>query len=251
VAERRRFLIEPAEVGDTVRLGPSEGRHALRALRLRVGQKMEAVDGLGWEYLLELCGTAGAAASARVLEKRRAPAGWGLEVIVAAGVVKGARMDWAVEKAAELGARAFIPVRSERALAVPDPLGAKLERWRRIAGAALKQSLGPHLMRVSAPRDFEYLASLASRVHLALLADQDGPPLASLPSLPQRRPSCLLIVGPEGGFSEWELRSLVDAGAIKFSLGSGRLRSETVVAGALTALWVARQRESLKGGSPG
>lgn len=239
MVERRRFLIEPAQAGETVLLGASESRHALRVLRLKAGETIEAVDGCGREYVLELTGAAAGRAVAKVLKKRSAARGWGLEVIVAVGVVKGARMDWAVEKAAEMGARAFVPFTSERSAVVPDTTGSKLKRWRRVAGAALKQCLGPFLMHVSAPRDFDYLITLVSRVHLALLADARAPALTSLPEPRRKRSSCLLVVGPEGGFSDREERLLREAGALGFSLGPMRLRSETAVAAGLAALWAA------------
>jgi 16S rRNA (uracil1498-N3)-methyltransferase len=239
VVERRRFLIEPAKTGETLSLGASESRHALRVLRLHAGQTIEAVDGSGWEYVLELKEGAGRSAAVKVLSKRRAARGWTMDVIVAVGVVKGARMDWAVEKAAELGARAFIPFTSERSAVVPDPVRSKLMRWRRVAAAALKQSLSPFLMRVPALRDFDYVAAMASRVRPALLAKEGAPRLAALPDSRRRKSPCLLVIGPEGGFSDDEEGVLRRGGALGFSLGPARLRTETAVVAGLAALWAA------------
>jgi 16S rRNA (uracil1498-N3)-methyltransferase len=229
--------MKPAAAGDTVVLDASESRHVLLVLRLRPGQRIEGVDGAGWEYGLELTEPVAGKARARVLEKREASPRWLLDVTVAMGIVKGARMDWAVEKAAELGARRFIPFAAERTVTAPDPAGSRTARWKRMSAAALKQSLGPYLMQVSSPLDFDALVEIASHSGLAFLADQEAPRMDFLPESVEEGTSCLLVVGPEGGLSDRERRLMLDAGATAFSLGPGRLRSETAVVAALAALW--------------
>ena len=239
MAERRRFLMKSSAAGETVVLDASESRHVLLVLRLRPGQQIEGVDGAGWEYSLELREPVAGKARATVLDKRRASPPWPLEVTVGMGIIKGARMDWAVEKAAELGARRFVPFAAERSVAAPDPAGPKAGRWERVAAAALKQSLGPYLMQVSSPLDFDELLDLASAGGLVFLADQEAPRLGPIPEAVEEGTSCLLVVGPEGGLSDRERGLILEAGATAFSLGPGRLRSETAVAAGLAALWAA------------
>jgi len=236
LVERRRFVIEAAECGTIVAFGPEESVHLLRSLRLSPGDRVEGVDGRGWLYALELRKGEGGKASAIVLEKRRIPVATQTKVIVAAGLIKGSRMDWAVEKAAEMGARAFIPFRSERAVASPRGEGAKTRRWDRLARAALAQSLGAYAMRVSRPRSFDYVVRLSRAVGMALVADEEAPPLKLRASERVGGRSYLLVVGPEGSLSPVEMGELVSAGARRISLGPFRLRSETAVVAGVAAL---------------
>lgn len=236
MSERRRFIIEPAEPGEHVRLGVAETAHVTRVLRLSAGDSIEGADGRGWLYTLELSGEPKATCLAKVIEKRRPKDGFGLNVVVAVGLIKGARMDWAVEKAAELGTRFLVPFVCERTVVTARSQEAKVLRWRRIAAAALKQSLGAYLMRVSAPRTFDRVVRLASTMPLAFVGDEDGPPLSLGPRQRSGGRTCLLIFGPEGSLSPAELAALEGAGARRFSLGPARLRTETAVVAGISAL---------------
>jgi 16S rRNA (uracil1498-N3)-methyltransferase len=236
LAERRRFVIDPAECGAVVTIDADETSHVRRSLRLKAGDLIEGADGRGWIYTLELCPGRGREAKVKVIRRERARGTRPLNVIVAVGLIKGPRMDWAVEKAAELGARAFVPFHSERSV----PFGrGKGARWRRIAKAALKQSLGVYRMCVSEPRGFDYVLKLSRAVGSSLVADSAGPPIKLARADLPRRVSCLLVFGPEGALSADESSRLVETGAGLFSLGEERLRTETAVAAGLAALWQA------------
>lgn len=239
MAERRRFVIEPASSGQVISLGAEESAHILRVLRLRGGECVEGVDGRGWVYDLKLCRPSGKKARVEVVGKDRAPRSRPLNAIVAAGLIKGSRMDWAVEKAAELGARAFIPFVSERTVATPESKGMKVQRWRRIAKVAMKQSFSPFLMRVCAPRGFEYVAKLTRTVPLTFVGGAGAPPLRLSGAEKTSGSACLLVIGPEGGLSADECSLLRGEGVKFFTLGPDRLRSETAVVTGLAALWQA------------
>jgi 16S rRNA (uracil1498-N3)-methyltransferase len=236
LAERRRFVIEPADCEDVILLEPGEAVHLIRVLRLGTGDLVEAADGRGWLYTLELQPLDKGEAYGKVLDKRRAVEESRPKIIVAAGLIKGPRMDWAVEKAAEMGARAFVPFISERTVALGGSEGRKVHRWRRLARAALKQSLGAFEMRVSSPRSFERVVELARRVGVALVGDEGAPRMDLSASDRAAKRSVLLVVGPEGSLSPKELKALGGAGATRFSIGGLRLRSETAVVVGMAAI---------------
>ncbi len=235
MAERRRFIIGPAERGELVSLDDREASHAVRVLRLEPGRRVEGIDGLGYLYALELCSTARGDVTARVLRKRRLESEGRPEVSVAVGLLKGARMDWVVEKSAELGARRLIPFSSERTVATPGKEGARVGRWKRIACEAMKQSLGALLMEVGCPGTFDNVIEAARSVDLALVGEEGAPPLRLSPSERASARTCLLVFGPEGSFSPREAAALKGAGGRAFSLGPARLRTETAVAAGLAA----------------
>lgn len=236
MSERRRFVIEAADCEDVISLEPGEALHLIRVLRLGAGDLVEAADGRGWLYTLELQPVVKGEAHARVIGKRRAVEQSRAKIIVAAGLIKGPRMDWAVEKAAEMGARAFVPFISDRTVALGGSKGEKTHRWRRLARAALKQSLGAFEMCVSSPRSFERVVRLAGTAGVALIGDEGAPRMDLSASGRAGKRSILLVIGPEGSLSPKELNALEGAGAKRFSIGGLRLRSETAVVAGVAAI---------------
>jgi 16S rRNA (uracil1498-N3)-methyltransferase len=191
------------------------------------------VDGGGSLFCAELQG----GDEALVLEALEAPAEVGerVEVSLYQAVPKGGRMDLVVEKATEVGVTAVVPLLTGRGLV--SPRGGKVERWRRVAEAAARQSLRLRVPEVREPVAFAEAARdvgdggviLHNAAGLDRLEEAVGSPAA-------------LFVGPEGGWEEGELRLAEEAGLRFAGLGPFRLRSET--AGIVA---VARARGALEG----
>src|SRR5688500_12750939 len=130
-----RFFVE--KITDPAVLSPEESRHALRALRLAAGDRVTVFDAReAWSG--EIASTSGKV-TIRLLEKLPAPTL--PRVAVAAAAPKGARLDWMIEKLAELGVAEFIPVKFARS--VVEPGEGKRKRIEKIALAAAKQSGAP------------------------------------------------------------------------------------------------------------
>lgn len=186
-----------------VRLSPEESKHAARVLRLEPGERVTVFDAAEtWAGVIESLGTS---VTVRLLEKLPRPAL--PRVVVAAAVPKGARLDWMIEKLAELGVAAFQPVRFARG--VVEPGAGKLKRMEKIALAAAKQSGAP-VMRIEPEIE-------AGRLPVdALLAD----PEAAAPLGPG---AGTVVIGPEGGLTAAEAARF----ASRVSLGSTILRIET------------------------
>lgn len=196
-----RFFVE--KISHPAVLSPEESRHAVRTLRLQPGDRVIVFDPVE-TWTGEIESTAGDV-RIRLLERLAKPSL--PKVVVAAAVPKGARLDWMIEKLAELGVAEFIPVRFARSVA---QLGdGKQRRLEKIAIAAAKQSGAP-VMAISPERPVTELpvdAQLAS-------------PAASAPA--SAGPG-LLIIGPEGGLLPAEEARFPRT----FSLGPTILRIET------------------------
>lgn len=205
-----RFFVD--KVSDPAWLSPEESRHAVRALRLGPGARVTVFDPHeAWSGEIE---TVGARVKVRLLE--RLPRPELPRVVVAAAVPKGNRLDWMVEKLAELGVAEFAPVRFARSVAA---LGeAKRRRLEKIAVAAAKQSGAP-LMAVSPERPVERLPEDA------VLLD---------PRAPERLETGAgtVVVGPEGGLTPEEEGRF----ARRRSLGRTVLRIETAALAAAVRL---------------
>jgi 16S rRNA (uracil1498-N3)-methyltransferase len=217
------------EAGDALRLPEGEARHVLKVLRGRTGDALEVVDAGRRLFLAEL----NERGEASVLEVLDASDEEDLDLSLYQAVPKGGRMDLVVEKATEVGATRIVPLVTERG--VVRPRDGKVERWRRVAEAAARQSLRLRVPNVAEPLSFsEAVRKVEGGVLLHNAPDLE--PLEAVFSAPVS-----LFVGPEGGWSEDELRVAEEAGLALAQLGPYRLRSET--AGMVA---VARARAALE-----
>ncbi|MGH8675566.1 MAG: RsmE family RNA methyltransferase [Burkholderiales bacterium] len=225
-----RFIAaSPPDLSGLAAVSGAELRHMRAVMRLRPGAALVLIDGGGEERAGELVRYEKDRAVVRV-DAMRTPVR-PHRVILAAAIVKGPRMDLLVEKAAELGATELWPVVSARSVARASGL-QRIERWRRLAAAAAKQSLSSQPMIVREPVDFAHLIGSAARDTLAIVCSMGAPPLG--PLIRKRRPGAVLIAcGPEGGFDAGEIARASDAGFVAAGLGPKRLRSETAALAAL------------------
>jgi 16S rRNA (uracil1498-N3)-methyltransferase len=153
-------------------------------------------------------------------------------IILATAIIKGPRMDFIVEKAAELGATALWPLECARSV-VRNPGSERIGRWQRLALAATKQSRSPLRMEIHAPIAVADAAREVPKETLAMVCVEGAEPLAAI--VRRERPRAMLIAcGPEGDFDEAEYAAMHGAGFVTAGLGPNRLRSETAALAALS-----------------
>jgi 16S rRNA (uracil1498-N3)-methyltransferase len=225
-----RFTINSAAVRlDQTVLNGSELHHLRDVLRMRPGESVELVDERGRHFKGRIERLDSVGALIRIEsgdEPRSAP-----PLILALALIKGPRMDQAIEKAAELGASAVWPLVCERCM-VRDPGQERLARWRRLAMAAYKQSLATHAVEIEPPMELAELIGRAPERMLRVICQIDAVPLGNV----LRRPAAggiLLACGPEGDFTPAEVAAAQAAGFVGASLGRNRLRTETAALAAL------------------
>jgi 16S rRNA (uracil1498-N3)-methyltransferase len=204
-------------------LDEAEAHHLARVRRVPVGELVEVFDGC-----------TATAHRARVVEIRRdlvriEPTGETrdepprpLELTMAVAFPKGDRLDWLIEKCAEVGVARIVPLRTERS--VVDPRPAKVDRLRRRLVEACKQCGRNRLPELEPPSAFAEVLGRSS-VWSALF-DPRGQPLAASPH-PTAGSDALIAIGPEGGFSEAEIAAARDSHWRVLSLGPFPLRIET------------------------
>ena len=239
-----RFHVDvPLVIGEPATLTRSATRHALRALRLRQGDMLTLFNGHGGEYVAQLIQAREPEAEVQVVrfDDREAELPW--PITVAQGLSSGDRMDWTVEKVVELGACAVAPIAMARSVVrlSGDRAESRRQHWQALAVAASEQC-GRN--RVA---DVEPILPLATWIEglpdatLRLVLAPGGASPATIRRPPPGR-RVVLLVGPEGGFTDDESRAAVDAGFRATSLGPRVLRTETAAAAAiamLSALWEA------------
>ncbi len=225
-----RFAISSTNVrGSEAHLAGPELHHLRDVLRLRPGDEVGLVDERGRTFggrIALLDAAAALIRIERVQEPRCAP-----RLILALAIIKGPRMDLAVEKAAELGASEVWPLICARCV-VRDPGPQRLARWRRLAAAACKQSLAAREVEIKAPLSFGELPARVPKGMLPVICQADAPPLA-LALGRATRGGILIACGPEGDFTPEEVAAAQQMGFVRASLGRNRLRTETAALAAL------------------
>jgi 16S rRNA (uracil1498-N3)-methyltransferase len=221
---------------------PEDVSHQVRTvLRLRGGARILVLDGLGWEYVVELVDLHGDRAAGRILERRQAMGEPRLFLTLYAALLKSQRLEWVLQKGTELGVSAFVPTVTERTvLRDVGRVRKKYARWERILREAAEQCRRGRVPHLSEPLSFGDACRVAAADHgRAFLpcVQEGGIGLAEAvragPPWPER-PRLALLIGPEGGFHEDEVRLALQSGIHAVSLGPRTLRAETAALAAAT-----------------
>ena len=214
-------------------------RRLARSLRMRPGERCRFADANERRYLGELTTVTPTTVVATILNEE-APLPPLRPVILAQAILKGQRMDWLLQKAAELGAARIIPLCTSRTIVQPrrERLPDQRRRWSTILREAAQQAGRSRPPELSQPCDLGTCLETASPETARLLlweAEEQTWLSRLLHRLPATQP-ILLLVGPEGGFSADEVAEAKARGANAVSLGPLTLRSETAALAALALI---------------
>lgn len=197
-------LVLPSYKGDVIRLEGDEVWHMTKVLRLKTDDRVELFNGNGGLVEGSIKGIHLNRLDILAMDDPKSvlPQSTQWHVFAACGTLKGGRADWLVEKCTELGASSVTPLLTERCPTISDN---RVQRFERITLAATKQFA-------------------------------EATPLVN--SLASTEIECggLLVVGPEGDFTEKEVNMMKEAGATAVGLGPYRLRVETATVAILSTL---------------
>ena len=192
-------LLTPELAGRTVDLDPAAAHHAMRVLRLAVGDALTLFDGTGGEYAATLVRADKRGASVRVERfvpvERESP----LALTLAQGIAASDAMDSAIRKATELGVTAIQPLVTARSAPMGDgERGAKrVAHWRQIATAAAEQSGRNRIPEIAAPCSLADWLPAWRGTGLVFLPEAEQ----TIAALAPPAPPLAVMVGPEGGFA--------------------------------------------------
>lgn len=148
------------------------------------------------------------------------------KVTIAQGLVRREKTEEVIRRLTELGCYAYIPVSMKRSIVKANP--DKIERWNKIIKEASEQSQRNKLMIISEPLSFQNLLKITSQYDLCLYAhvSEDNNCLKTIISNNPYQ-NILVLVGPEGGYDETEIKALDNSGFKRITLGKRVLRTET------------------------
>jgi 16S rRNA (uracil1498-N3)-methyltransferase len=233
-----RFYVAPDQAtlapGIELTLPPGVARHALQVLRLRTGDAIALFDGRGGEYPATVA-SVGKSVRARLgkhasIEREPSIALTLVQSLTAADV-----MDWIVRKAVELGVAAIEPVVATRSQRAPaERLDRRTGRWQQIAIAACEQCGRNRIPRIAPIEPLSEWLPRRGDLSDAVLLGPAAP--TSLSALARIAVPTTVLIGPEGGFDDGELRAAAARGARMGHLGARVLRAETAALAALATL---------------
>jgi 16S rRNA (uracil1498-N3)-methyltransferase len=221
----RVFVAPQAIDGGRLRLEGADAQHIGAALRVRPGEELVAVTPDGVEHLCRVQTADGRVVDAEVLRSEPSAREPSIHIRLGLALLKGDQLDRILEYAGEVGVTSVQPLLAERAVARLDPEKAarRVERWRQILrqGAALGQrGRVPDLLPPAAVADS---VSTARAEGLTPHLLYEGTGLPSLSSVELGSGVCLLV-GPEGGWADAEVRLAESAGATAVTLGPRIMR---------------------------
>lgn len=227
----------PGSTPESVELDGPEAHHLLHVLRAKVGDRIGLFNGEGAEALAEIVSIRKRSAELRLLETRSVPAE-PRTLTIATAMPKGDRARWLVEKSTELGVSRLIPLRTQRS--VVEPGESKMDKLDQAVIAACKQCVRSRLMTISPLITFSKLLKDLTTDHTSaprLMIAHPNAPVSVSDALNQSdEQSTLMLIGPEGGFTDDEFAEAIAAGATPINLGPHILRIETAAL-AVAAAW--------------
>jgi 16S rRNA (uracil1498-N3)-methyltransferase len=227
-----RYYAPHLSDADSCELDGSEFHHLTRVMRAGLGDQVVLFDGRGNAAECQISSLTKTCASLQILKRHTEPQDV-RPVVLATAVPKTDRFRWLVEKATELGVSRLIPLQTRRS--VTEPGSNKLDKMRATVIEACKQSGRNRLMTIDAVTDWKSFLKCVPDIGTLVLADPGGAIIANVWEMRPRDRPVVLLVGPEGGFTEAEVEHAVEAGGRRISLGPHILRTETAAI-ALAAL---------------
>lgn len=231
----------PDIMGSTYVLPEAESKHALKVMRLKIGDEIYLTDGAGNMYCTRIVNNDIKACMVEVVHKESHYQPLNYQLHIAVAPTKNTdRLEWFAEKAVEIGVSrisAIVCDNSER-------VSVKADRLQRIMIAAMKQSLRAYVPQLDVNVPFKDLLLSYQYVNVPkLIAYCGASPVPKVPLKQAVRPGepALVLIGPEGDFSEKEFNMALEQGFTPITLGNMRLRTETAALFACATFGVINQ----------
>jgi 16S rRNA (uracil1498-N3)-methyltransferase len=237
-----RFFAPALDPGDeTVALPRDEGEHLTRVLRLGVGDTVSVFDGRGREFAARVASVVRRDVRVELLSRIEPPPEPSVALTLAQAVLKAEKMDDIVRDAVMLGVAAIQPIVTKRSETTVATLvkSARLDRWRRVALASVKQSRRATLPEIRMPLTLDHYFEEPAAAQRLMLVEPGATDEVEPISLFQKEPippDAAVFVGPEGGWTQPEWTAARSCGVRLVTLGHRTLRADAVPIAAISVL---------------
>lgn len=245
---QRYFIPKTDFLESTVRISGDDAHHLVRVMRARVGDHVICSNGEDREAEIEITHVDKNEVLGRVVKELELLAEPKLQVWIAQSLPKGDKMETILQKCTEIGAVRFIPFLSARTVVQYDAKkeAKRLERWEKIVKEAAEQAHRNRVPQIDAPVSWKQMLSLVKETNQSMICyeKENGLSIRQWITDQSERQDhlnespriMLLIVGPEGGLTEQEVKEAEAVGCRSVGLGPRILRTETAAMVGLTCL---------------
>lgn len=236
-----QFFVEAHQIMDgTIRIEGADHNHIRNVLRMKQGERIRISDPAGKSYFCYIREITPEEVFASIEEEDQEGTELSNRITLFQGLPKGDKMELIIQKAVELGAYEVVPVVMQNCVVKLDAkkVESKVRRWQAIAESAAKQSKRTIIPQIQMPVSWKRALEQAGELDQVLLPYENQRGMEETRRIVRAiRPSDRVgvIIGPEGGFSESEIRSLPPE-IHRISLGRRILRTETAGFAALAML---------------
>ena len=232
-----RFFVDEVPDNTHILVGESAS-HAIKSLRIKVGEKLVICDKNAIEHICAVDKITQNQVHLLILEKRICKSEPNVKITLYQALPKGDKMDFIIQKAVELGVYKIVPILTNRCISRPDEksINKKIDRWQKIAEEAAKQSGRGIIPKIMPLLELKNIKESLDKYNCNLIFyEGSGKRIEELlPHTPVQNMS--IFIGPEGGFEESEVNFLNEQGAKTATLGRRILRAETAPIAALSII---------------
>lgn len=227
-----KYFVDSENIkGNIISIAGEEAKHILSVMRMSTGDEIVVCDGKNHDFLCRIAETGKGFLEAEIVERHLCETEAETEITLFQGLPKSDKMEFIIQKCVEIGVKRIVPVSTERAVVKIEKGGKeekKLERWRKIAEAAAKQSGRGIIPDISGVISFSEAVKEASFLENAIIPYENEKETGIKDFIKKaKKGSVGIFIGPEGGLSENEIKTAVENGIVPVTLGKRILRTET------------------------
>ena len=209
---------------ETYQLSEEESKHCARVLRLKNGDKVNLVDGIGGFYEAEIIEDHPKRTKLSIVQRKAEFGKVAHHLHIAVAPTKNIdRIEWFLEKATEIGIQEITPLICDHS----ERKDVKIERLEKIMVSAMKQSLKAYLPTLNPPKSFKDFMLEQSASEWKYIAHCIPTQRKAISQGFTKQQRYLILIGPEGDFSHKEVQIALENGFVPITLGESRLRTET------------------------
>ncbi|MBC8412703.1 MAG: 16S rRNA (uracil(1498)-N(3))-methyltransferase [Nitrospira sp.] len=233
----RIFLPPDQLLSDQLTITGENAKHLALVLRIKANDLITVFDGQGSRYECRITSAHKKEVLAEIITRAPYSVESPLNITLAQGIARGEKMDLIIQKATELGVNRIVPLITQHTQVRQTH---KIDRWKKIAQAASQQSAREQIPLIEDPVELNAFtnanAKRDSTLSLILYESHDRRNLKDTLRNRKDIDSIIILVGPEGGFSQEEVSSASEADYIPVSLGPRILRTETAPLAAISII---------------
>lgn len=226
------FIKNNQIIGNEINIEGSDVNHIKNVLRKNIGDVISVISDEKIQYKAEIISLSNEMVKCEILEKKIDEKNDEPQITIFQGLAKADKIEYIIQKCTELGVYEIIPVEMKRCVVRLDEKdkAKKIERWKKIAEVASKQSLRNEILKIDKVINFYEMCNTFSEYDCVIMAYEKEKNIMLkdvLKSLKHDQRKIAVIIGPEGGFDDSEAELIKNNDGKTVSLGKRILRTET------------------------